>query len=239
MHPGLIIAWQQCIDISTEPFSVYPWGAPIVKHGVLIWWMYSDSGINSSHGWWPSLQGGDTPTHGITQKRKEKKVKSSLICKKKGLLSAKQPGKKGETIWSIAWVRFFPGDNNVWMKADAVAFAWSVGQCFHPVPPFFIVQLVTCEVWFSQLVTKFPCSVYCQTSKTTPALPGLSRCFGGSQPPSTPTPSNSNPAAKGTPPKILEEDIRWWLFLCCSLSLALPLFLCACYLSVIEHSTFR
>lgn len=52
---------------------------------VLIWWMYSDSRINSSHSWWPSLQGGNTPTHGVAQKKKKKrKSKIRPYLQKKG-----------------------------------------------------------------------------------------------------------------------------------------------------------
>lgn len=146
-----------------------------------------------------------------------------------GLLSAIQPCKKSETIWSIVWVRFFPGDN-FWMKADAVAFCverWSAraGCYVLTLSHSFIVQLVTCEVWFSQLVTKFPCTVDCQACKTTPAQPCLSCRLTAPNPPSTPTPLQLQSCSERDPTQNLEEEIRWCLFLCCSLTPSLSLYI--------------
>lgn len=114
---------------------------------------------------------------------------------------------------------------------------WSAGAgcCVFTLSHFFIVQLVTCELRFSQLAIKFPCTVHCQTSKTTVALPGLSRCLPAPSPPSTPTPSNSNPAAKGTPPKFWKKASDGGCF-CVVHSLLLPLFMCPL---LVNDSTFK
>ena len=52
----------------------------------------------------------------------------------------------------------------------------------------FIVQLVTCEVWFSQLLTTFPCTVCWQTSKQPLLSLVWAACLTAPNPPSTPTP---------------------------------------------------
>lgn len=128
------------------------------------------------------------------------------------------------------------------MKADAVAFACSIGQpmqdvMFSHCPPLF--YCTDGNVWsviFSTLNTKFPCPVYCQTSKTIPAQPCLNCCLTAPNPPSTPTPSKSSLAAKKRDPTQNLEDFTWWLFLCCSLCLSPSL--CICPL-IISQWTFK
>lgn len=145
--------------------------------------MYNDSGINSSRGWWPSLQGGDTPTHAIIYSKQEKKKawqKEDTKCKTETV-----------TIWSITWVIFvFPG-NDVKMKADAVAFACSIGHRMQDVvlslSCIFIIQLGMCAVWFSSAWHNIPKHSLPSDQKNNRCSAWLKLKLGTSQPP-TPTP---------------------------------------------------
>lgn len=208
------------------------------------WWMYSDSRINSSHGWWPSLQGGDTPTHGITWKnkrKKEKKVKSSLFCKK-GLLSAKQPGKKRR-------VRLFDPLHESDFSQETMSWWKQMLLLLHGV----LVHMAGCyvftlsprlycaagNVWTMVFSTCHKIRVHSLLSgkQNNPCSASFKPLLGGSQPPSTPTPSNSSSTAKGTPPKIWKKTSDGGCF-CVAHSLLLPLFSRACYLSSKHSSDF-
>lgn len=84
--------------------------------------------------------------------------------------------------------------------------------CFHTVPLLYCTAGNVWSVIFSTF-DNIPMHSLLADQQTTPAQPRLSCRLTAPNPPSTPTPSNSNPAARGTPPKNLEEEIRWWLFL--------------------------
>lgn len=115
---------------------------------------------------------------------------------------------------------------------------WSAGAgcCVFTLSHFFILQLVTCEVWFSQLVIKFPCTVHCQTSKTTPCSAWLKPLLASSQPPiphqPPPTPILQR---KGPHPNFGRRHQMVVVFVLFTLSLSLSL--CVYYLSMIQHSS--
>lgn len=209
MHPGLILAWQQCIDISIEPFSAYPRRVPIVEHGVLklmdVQWQQ-----NKQQSWLVTLTAGwrhANPWHHLKEQEKEgKKVKSSLFFAKRGYWVQNSQARREEWDYLIHRMsQIFPR-RQCQDESRCCCFCmecWSTWQdvMFSLCPHVYIVQLVTCELWFSQLVTKFACTVYCQASKTTPALPGLSRCLEAPnphphQPPPTPVLQRKGPHPK-------------------------------------------
>lgn len=173
--------------------------------------------------------------------RREKKVKPSLFLQK-GVTECKtaRQEEKSETIWSIAWVRFFPGDN-VRMKADAVAFACvlvHMAGCYvSTLSPR--LYCTAGNVWTVVFSTCHKIRVHSLLSgqQNNPCSAWFKLLLGGSQPPSTPTPSNSSSTAKGTPPKIWKKTSDGSCF-CVAHSLLLPLFSCACYLSSKHSSHF-
>lgn len=90
-------------------------------------------------------------------------VRQSLIWNKRQL-SAKQS--RWQKLFDSPYESqfLFPRDN-FWMRADAIAFAWSVGHWVQDVMFSHRANMLLCEVWFSQLFTQFPGTVYWQTSK--------------------------------------------------------------------------
>lgn len=227
MHPSSTVASQQCIDISIEPFSVQPLRASIVGHGILLWWIYSDSGINSSHGWWPSQGAGWGHAYAWHHSKEEGKKKvqwDEAWSEKKGVIECK-------TASQEEWDYLIHGVSQIFPKRqflDQSRYCWvehwsaRAGCYVFTLSHSFVVQLVTCEVWFSQLSTQIPMHALLADWQTTPALPCLSRCLTAApNPPSTPTPLQS--CSERDPTQNLEEEIRWWLFML-ALAPSLPLY---------------
>lgn len=205
---------------------------------VLIWWMYSDSRINSSHSWWPSLQGGNTPTHGITQKKKKKrKSKIRPYLQKRGGYWVQNSQARRVRVFDPSRESVFSQETMSGWKQMLLLLRGALVSprrmlWFHTVP---LLHCTAGNVWSVIFSTCHKIPMHSQTSKTTLALPGLSRCLPAPNPPSTPTPSNSNPAAKGTPPKFWKKASDGGCF-CVVHSLILPLFMC---LLLVNHSAFK
>lgn len=145
--------------------------APEGTHNVLYWWMHSDTGINSSIGCWPSLQGGGMPTHGITQKMKGggvvcvcvvvgyNEIKSDVL---KGVADCKTAKQENWEYLIHAVSQTFPE----WPYLDekrrcgffCVESRSARAQCWvFTLPCLFVVQLLKCE--FLNYSQKFPCRV--------------------------------------------------------------------------------
>lgn len=199
MH-GLIMARQQCIDTSTESFSAHPQRAFVVWHGILIWWMYNDSGINSSCGWWSSLQGGDMPTHAIMySKHKEREIKPD----KKRILSTKQ------RLWL-----FVPLHESFLFSQEMMSRWKQMLLLLHAA--LVIACRMSCCHCAASLLNSWECVIFLnltQHSQTQftirpekqPSSAWLKLKLGTSQPPILTPHPNSNSAAKETPPKIWKK----------------------------------
>lgn len=210
------MAWQQCIEMSIEPFSVKLEGIHCWTWCLMdaLWqWTKQQPMAGGPH---CRVGSGDTPTHGITQnRRKEKEQWNKSLSAKKGLLSASQSRRVRLFDRSIALVRCFPGDN-FWMKADGVAFG-HIGQPLQdvvfshcPTPSLYSWLRVKCDFlnfWqhsharFTGRPANNPCSALFK-------LPPH-----GSQPPIHTNPLQLQSCSERDPTQKLEEAIRWWLFL--------------------------
>lgn len=181
--------------------------------------MYNDSGINSSCGWWPFLQGGDTPTHAIIYSKHEKK--SEIKPDKKRILSAKQ------RLWLFDPLHesflFSQEMMSRWKQMLLLLHAALViacrMSCCHCI---FIIQLGMCEVWFSLAWHNIPKHSLPSDQKNNPCSAWLKLKLGTSQPP-TPTPIQQ---WKRPHPKFWRRHqmvvVFVWLILFLSLSFNVP-----------------
>ncbi len=108
------------------------------------------------------------PMAWLTRGRKKSTVKSSFICKK-GVTECKTARQEKWDYLIHRVSQSFPRgrflDESRCCCLCGVHWSSCAGCCVFTLSHSFIVQLVLCEVWFSRLVKKFPCTVYWQTSK--------------------------------------------------------------------------
>lgn len=168
--------------------------------------MHSDCGINSSRGWWPSLQGGGTPAHGITQERGKKTVQwnLALYAERRGVTECKTAMQEEWDYLIHRVSQIFPRGQFLdesrcccFLRGALVSPCRML--CSHTVPLLYCTAGNVWSVIFSTC-HKIPMHSWLSSLQNNPCSVVFKLLLDGTQPP-----SNSNPVAKGTPPKIWKK----------------------------------